>query len=231
MQLPQYMRQHFPGLQLNPALFYSWTVGMRFELNAARQSNAQWETILERATKLYESVFESSDVGLIVSGHEIEIESKARRRGKLPEFRNSVFSLSRRESLGLHGIAGRQRLTSYQDRESRITSVLRWTEIEPRRINYKRILRAIMHRDFWNRRPRIDDYVYFVNTSRNMILHMYDDRGLDIIAPQVDDLRPIYQTHKNWILGFDSAAIAQMFESNTPIPDFDYRRSPPPSVS
>jgi hypothetical protein len=103
--------------------------------------------------------------------------------------------------------------------------------IEPRRINYKRILRAIMHRDFWNRRPRIDDYVYFVNTSRNMILHMYDDRGLDIIAPQVDDLRPIYQTRKDWILDFDSAAIAQMFESNTPIPDFDYRRSPPPSVS
>lgn len=154
---------------------------MRFELNAARQSNDQWETILERATKLYESVFESSDVGLIVSGHEIEIESKARRRGKLPEFRNSVFSLSRRESLGLHGIAGRQRLTSYQDRESRITSVLRWTEIEPRRINYKGILRAIMHRDFWNRRPRIDDYVYFVNTSRTMILHMYDDRGSTLL--------------------------------------------------
>jgi hypothetical protein len=64
-----------------------------------------------------------------------------------------------------------------------------------------------------------------------MILHMYDDRGLDIIAPQVDDLRPIYQTHKDWVLGFDSAAIAQMFESNTPIPDFDYRRSPPPSSS
>ena len=136
---------------------------MRFELNNDRWSNDRWDAILERATTLYESVFEPSDVGFIVSGHEIEIESKVRRTGKLPEFRNSVFALSRRESLGLHGIAGRQRITAYEDAESRITTTYRWTEIEPRRIGYKRILRAIMHRDFWGRRPRIDDYVYFVN--------------------------------------------------------------------
>ena len=216
MQLPEYMRNRFPGLTLSPPLFYSWTVGMRFELNANRWTDQQWDAILKRATTLYESVFEPRDIGFLVSGHKFEIESKFKRRGKLPEFRNSVFALSQKESLGLHGIAGRQRITAYEDTDSQTISTFQWTEIEPRCIGYKGILRAIMHRKFPQRQPRTDDYVYFVNQSRNMILHMYDDRGLDLIASKIDDLRPIYQAHKDWILSYDRGAIEQMFESNTP---------------
>jgi hypothetical protein len=56
-------------------------------------------------------------------------------------------------------------------------------------IGYDCILRAIMHNDFPLKQPRIGDRVYFINQSRHIILHMYDDRGLDVIAPQIDVLR------------------------------------------
>jgi hypothetical protein len=228
MQFPEYMQTQFPGLCLNPALFYSWTVGMRFELNADHWPNVQWETVLHRATTLYRSVFRPGDIGFVVSGQEWEFEHKKRATRRMPEFRNSVFSLSRKESLGLHGIAGRKRITTYQDRVTTIISTFRWTEIEPMHIGYEQIMRAIMHRDFPSKQPTVGDHVYFVNRSRNIILHMYDDRGLDLIAPEISDLHQIYETHRDWILAFDRPAIDQMFESNQPIPNFDYRRIPRP---
>lgn len=228
MQLPEYMKTRFPGLQLGHALFYSWTVGIRFELNADHWPNVKWDAVLNRATTLYRSVFKPGDVGFIVSGHEWEFEHKDRRTGKMPELRNSVFALSRKELLGLHGIAGRKRITTYQDRVTKIISTYRWTEIEARHIGYEHIMQALMHRDFPSKQPRVGDLVYFVNQTRNIILHMYDDRGLDIIAPEISDLRPIYEAHKDWVLAFDRLAIDQMFKSNQPIPDFHYRQIRPP---
>ena len=110
MQFPEYMRGRFPELQLGPDLFHKWTVGIRFELNANHWPNVQWDAVLDRAKTIYEAVFQQGDIGFIVSGHEFEFEDKGRGPGKIPEFRNSVFALSRKKSLGLHGIAGRQRV-------------------------------------------------------------------------------------------------------------------------
>ena len=51
----------------------------------------------------------------------------------------------------------------------------------------------------------------FINRSRNIILHMYDDRGLDVIAPQIEDLRPVYEAHKTWVLDHDRGSINNLF--------------------
>jgi hypothetical protein len=53
-----------------------------------------------------------------VAGHSIE-------PAKIPEFRNSVFALSRKKLLGLHGIAGRQRATTYHDSDTQIITTYR----------------------------------------------------------------------------------------------------------
>jgi hypothetical protein len=212
MQLPEYMSKTFPGLRLGPALFYKWTVGIRFELNANHWPNVEWAAVLHRACTLYEAVFRPGDLGFIVSAHDFEYEPKGRSIRRLPKFRNSVFDPSRRRSLGLHGIAGRQRFNSYEDRVSRIITTLQWTEIASRHIGYKDILQAIMHKDFASRKPRADDDIYFINRTRNIILHMYDDRGMDLMAPQASDLRPIYDQHNDWILDYNRTQIEQTFE-------------------
>ena len=206
------MQTTFPELYLGPDLFHQWTVGIRFELNRNHWPNVDREAVLDRAANLYEAVFRRGDLGLIVSGHEFEFEPKGWSIGKVPQFHNSVFALSRRYSLGLHGIAGRQRLTTYRDRSTRIITTYKWTEYEPFSIGYREILRAIMNNDFPLRQPRIGDRVYFINQTRNIILHMYDDRGLDLISPQVANLRPIYEAHGSWVLEHDRRSIERVFE-------------------
>lgn len=212
MQFPEYMRLNFPGLLLGPPLFYSWPIGIRFELNRNHWPNVEWEAVLQRACTLYEAAFCPGDWGFIVSGHEFEFERKKSGPGKLPALRHSVFELSRKHNLDVRGVAGRQRSTTYQDKETSIITTYRWTEMEARRVGYREILRAVMHTDFPSRLPRIQDRVYFINRDRNIVLHMYDDRGMDLIAPSVENLRPLYEQHKDWILEYDRASIVELFE-------------------
>ncbi|GAA4300691.1 hypothetical protein GCM10023183_11110 [Nibribacter koreensis] len=75
------------------------------------------------------------------------------------------------------------------------------------RINYHQILKAISVVDFPPRQPRIDNrgflsnkQVFFLNINLRIIYHMYDDRGLDIVASNKETLLPLYKDFNNWIL-------------------------------
>lgn len=50
------------------------------------------------------------------------------------------------------------------------------------------------------------------NRDRNSILHMHDNRGMDLIAPSVEALEAIYQQHKDSIFDTDCSSIKDVFE-------------------
>jgi len=77
---------------------------------------------------------------------------------------------------------------------------------------------AIANQDFPSRFPRIENNhiisnkeIYFININKKLIFNMYDDRGLDIVASDIETLRPIYENHKDWILDYDRAQIEKLF--------------------
>jgi len=87
------------------------------------------------------------------------------------------------------------------------------------RINLENIFTAIGHSDFPPRQPRLDNSrsltskeVYFLNIGKKFIFHMYDDRGLDIIAKDKETLRSIYERHSDLILSYDREQIDKQFE-------------------
>jgi hypothetical protein len=215
MQLTDYMSTAFPGLSLNPPLFYRWPVGIRFELGVEEKGTTYDDVVMRRACTLYEAVFRPGDLAFIVSGR-VQYASTKRggvktNQGRYRRHRPTVFQLSTRYSLGLHGPAGCQRQVTEEDGDTREITILRWTEIAARGINYQFILRAKANADYHPRRPATSDRVYFVNRTRNVILHMYDDRGLDLVASKRSDLQAIYDTHKQWILDYDRKRIAEKF--------------------
>lgn len=55
--------------------------------------------------------------------------------------------------------------------------------------------------------------VYFVNTECNLLYHLYDDRGTDIVAKDKKILFPLYQKYNDWILQHDRAAITRLFSN------------------
>ncbi len=54
--------------------------------------------------------------------------------------------------------------------------------------------------------------VYFLNSRKDVLFHLYDDRGADVMAAEKDILRPLYESCKDWILDYDREKIDLIFE-------------------
>jgi hypothetical protein len=219
MHLAEYMSMTFPGLDLGPTLFYKWPIGIRFELGTNQAGMSYEEVVLHRASTLYEEAFCPSDVSWIVSGttrYAFDRRSAiAATGGRYRTFCPTIFQLRKPRSPGLGGPAGRYRVVRDEDEHTREITTLRWASIRPRSIDYRYILQAKANDDYHLRRPQTCDRIYFVNRTRNLILHMYDDRGMDLVAAKRSDLQTIYDGRKAWVLDYDRARIQRVFEAAT----------------
>jgi hypothetical protein len=57
--------------------------------------------------------------------------------------------------------------------------------------------------------PSVSGRVYFLNPATGIIVHMYDDRGLDMIATNSQTLLPIHRLFNGWVLNSDRERIAK----------------------
>lgn len=219
MYLPHYMDANFPALRLEPPLFYNWPIAIRFELNGDEPkmpgaSDSYFAAVVRRANRIFEETFRNSEYALVVST-EMKFQDlspdayrwKYRdRRKKTPD----LFRLARAHGVGLSRPAGRATTCRVRGKE-RETMTLRWSECSPLRIGYTRIFEAIANQDFPRRKPRVLGDVYFVDPKNHLILHMYDDRGMDVIAKDVTTLRRLYSAKQAWILDYDRQRIDNTF--------------------
>ena len=53
--------------------------------------------------------------------------------------------------------------------------------------------------------------VYFLNSQKNVMFHLYDDRGADVAAADKNILRPLYESCGEWILEHDREKIDSVF--------------------
>lgn len=53
--------------------------------------------------------------------------------------------------------------------------------------------------------------VFLFDTENHIMLHLYDDRGLDIVAYDKGTLMPLYQKLNTWILDYDRKRIDKIF--------------------
>lgn len=78
-------------------------------------------------------------------------------------------------------------------------------------INYKEILKGIGNYE-QGRSPSIGEPVYFISTEKDVVFHMYDDRGCDVFALRKETLAPAYYKYRKWILDYNRIEIDNVFE-------------------
>jgi len=195
LDLAAYLRKHFPSLTLGGGLFYRWPVGIRFELGL--------ETFRERAPKLYEAAFAPEDVCVIISQDwpAENVSPPARRR----YFR--VFSLPGAFD-SKHPVSLQSLEVTTEEEGEQDTFILQWGQLPSRTFQYGSVLEGIANTDH-AQTPSVSGRVYFLNRATAIIVHMYDDRGLDIIAANREPLMPIYRAFNDWILDSDRERIAK----------------------
>ncbi|WP_171301218.1 DUF3885 domain-containing protein [Enterococcus cecorum] len=77
--------------------------------------------------------------------------------------------------------------------------------------NWKKLFHDIVYTDF--KEPHfLASNVFFLNTKAEILYHLYDDRGLDVVATDKMTLQPIYQNYHTWLLDYDREAMKKVFE-------------------
>lgn len=55
--------------------------------------------------------------------------------------------------------------------------------------------------------------VYLLNPDEKILIHLYDDRGLDVVAKDKEKLYPLYEIFYDWILDYERESIDKIFKN------------------
>ncbi|WP_404331798.1 DUF3885 domain-containing protein [Mesobacillus maritimus] len=211
MLLNDFMDETFPNLELKPPLFYSWDIGIRFELGVEWKreyddpTNSYLLECYKRAITLFEALHSPSDDIFVVLDVNHFHTTKSLRR-KLNNFSPFV------EKSLLYRL--KHQLMPYifpEDNDEGTYKTHRFTLLcKTNELTYKSLLKAICNQDL-GVRPSLFHRVYFINNNTKTIFHVYDDRGCDVLATSPETRRDLYKTYHNWILDYDKPKIDKVF--------------------
>ena len=190
--LPEFMFSHFSGVDFGGDLFGQWPVGIRFEIGISR---------VYRAARLYEFTFAKAENCILVSqdwmgGTEIAQVST-------PLFSTQGIFLTKPSEFQTVDVS------PFDETEYRLT----WALLQPLAFDVASMFQAIANREQTGS-PKVRSGVYVIDPSKRVIMHMYDDRGLDVIATELDTLRPLFETFNEWVLDNQRHRVEFRFRSN-----------------
>ncbi|WP_336822250.1 DUF3885 domain-containing protein [Sporosarcina sp. USHLN248] len=217
--LNDFLYKYFDNLLLKPPLFYSWHYSIRFEIakpGSEHEDKQNMKQIQERSRTLFDTVFEDEDELLFVSNIHCEKANHFLQKRPANIYRKYVKDKNRRMQL-THSVLPSLIWDADEDDYDTMVTHQFVLACSKQGIAYADLLLAISHNDFAHPirilKNNIKDGcdIFFVNVPKKMIYHLYDDRGCDIIAVNIEDLRELYEKYNDWILDYDRERIDLLF--------------------
>ena len=216
-----FMSEHFNNLPLRPSLFYSWKNGIRFEVSmpwGGYNNKNNLNQIKERSIGIFNHVIQDADELLLIT--DINCQSndtflQKRPANVYPKYINDKNLLRKLQHHVLPNVFSEGNIDG--DYENMVTHrfVLPCKKSD---IRYRQLLTAISYEDFAHPSTILkQNYsagydIYFINMTKKVIYHLYDDRGSDVIASNKEDLRQLYYVYNDWILNYDRDQIDLLFK-------------------
>lgn len=201
-ELKSFLNTHFMGLELKSPLFYNWPIGLRFDLQTKPVFTSEYfAEVTRRATVLFESAFDKNDTVIAIYTDIKKGKSKLRRHG----FWFKCFSKTT-----IIDSAFKVIINPYYTDYRRPYWNMALLKAKAGDIDYKNMFAKLAYKDF----PWMNNYdVFLLNIDKQLIYHMYDDRGLDIIGADKSTLKKIYTQHNDIILDCDRPKIDLTFKN------------------
>ncbi|MFE4352759.1 DUF3885 domain-containing protein [Peribacillus butanolivorans] len=207
MEFEKYMETNFPNLSLRPALFYSWDIGIRFELGVEWKIEYDFENspylkgVYKRAINLFKSLHLDDEEIFVVANVNDYGDKKV-----------NIFYPFVRDKDVLYKL--KHKVIPYvfpeDDEEGRYITHRFMLRCKTSDIRYVPLLKAICNQDM-GIRPSIFHDIFFININRETIFHVYDDRGCDLLGKSAETIRDIYNKYNEWILDYDREEIDKVF--------------------
>ena len=200
-----YLDKKFPKLKIEKPLFYNWPIGLRFEIgqDELEVSDEYFNAAHERAISIFEAVFSQND--------EIEIIYQQYSDGR-KKIRKGSFIFKQIETIK-NGLVQHSDVRDIYElsNKSECWKRVYIPSLSLNTIDYKNILLSLIHTDFGCRTPSISGECFFINKSKNIIVNLYDDRGMDVISANKNELKSLYQQHNDWLLNYDRQKMDLVF--------------------
>lgn len=176
-------------------LFYNFPIGLRFDLGGQGPNEVHlFGRAITRARKLAAATFAASDQLSAVALRYDPTVVSLHATGFLEEFSTPV-SGPRVPEEELDELRPHWSAASFKPSEDAFDSLL-WPSLA----------------DDLQVTPRVSwTALFIVDFARQLALHAYDYRGLDIVAMEREALDPIYSAFNTWLLEYNRAAMDEVF--------------------
>lgn len=198
-------------------LFYNSPIGLRFEIGPEEISlwknyehklinESYFDEALARAVRIFDLVVDSNDSISII----YQIYSDGRRKirkgnflfKKIADVKNRVIEYSDHRDI----------YTDTLDFKSYCWRRVCISGIKTKDIDARNLLQAMINTDFSVRGPSLRGECFFINHDKDVVLNLYDDRGMDVVAEEKDVLIPLYEKCNDIILDYDRERIDSVFK-------------------
>lgn len=193
MESKIFLERYFSELTHLTGLFYEWQPAIRFELGNPNEHDDRKYTdgSFHRTATLYQELHRPDDDCIVM----MDVYEGDLKRKNLAPFLEK--SLRFRIAMVTYNKGG---ATFY-----RFDAACKAIEIV-----HLKLLRAIINADM-GIKPSIHHRVYILNKRTKTIFYVYDDRGCDVLASDIETIRPLYEQYNKWILQYNKATIDHIF--------------------
>lgn len=210
-----FFNNNFEGAKLFRPLFFNGIPALRFDLQDPlldTDDDAYFTEVVKRMYRIHAATTSANDSIILLYQKYTDKRRKIRKKNYLfkqlnPYTASIQFKRNKRPVIDIDRAFARPADGSCQviikDKASNI--------------NFHNLYIATSHMDF-NRIPLLTPHggeLYIVNLSRNTVTLMYDDRGCDLISPNVDLLRSYYNELSDLILEDNRAQILKTLKVAT----------------
>ena len=204
--LKEYVRNELKLLELNGlqnSLFYKCKYGIRFEIGVGYEPHAditQQKEYIEHALNRVRTIYKKG------------IKSPGVLVWKIyPQSEESKINLLNYFSRKIVAVFPHEEVINLIDREDEhLKETYLYWDLKKVPIPMDVLFREIILGDLGGVLA-FTSSVYIVDVKNHVILSLYDDRGLDIVAYKKHTLSPLYKNLNEWILDYDRKEIDKVF--------------------
>ncbi|MEK3889872.1 DUF3885 domain-containing protein [Bacillus sp. FSL K6-3431] len=212
MKLREYINATFPGLVLKPNLYHQWNIGIHFELanglypfkcGSDELNDEYFNLVYDQALSLFNDIISEEDKIILVTNMYQHKSYVRRSKKKMKVYSHYLKSKNIRFHL-------KQETLPYMfddEEEAEENSTSQFSlYCSKQDIHYPLLIKAICNQDFPSLKPRLhnpfrlyDPDLFIINVNQNVIFYIYDDRGCEVVANDIETIRPLYEKYAGWV--------------------------------
>jgi hypothetical protein len=219
IEIGQYLNNTFPGLVLAPSLYHQWDIGIHFALGSGiyqfkddgSLNLEMFDRVYSQALSIFNELFLNSDeIYLVTNVYQHKFDEARKKRIKVYDryikSKDLKFHL-RQETLPY----------VFDDEEAEDYYTSRFSlKCHKQDFKYSLLIKAACNEDF-PLKPKLGcrvgyPDVFFINVTKDVIFFIYDDRGCEVIAANIETIYPLYEKYGDWIDEYSREEIDQRFK-------------------